>query len=426
MKLDLETGTVLAVLRGGHEALVEALSLGFKVELFTGAGMPVFQYVVKHYREHGEVPPESVIASRFPDFELPPVKPAGLRYYLAELRKRALHNQLSESMKEAAKLLKGKEPEAALEVLAKAIRDAQAEEGGDADVNLRLTAEERWERYLFRKEHKGLLGYPTPWPALDRMTLGWQKKQLITVAARQGVGKSWMLVLVAAKLQEMGLVPLIVTREMAVREIDVRFDAVKAKVPHAGLRVGDLTPDQEERYRVALSNIGEEEDFWVTDDTSSGTLTGLRAKVEKRKPDMLLVDGAYLMQDEQGNQGWEATTELTRGLKRLAKEMDIPVLISHQINRDGAGKQATTANLAYSDSVGQDSDVVIIMYQDEDMRLSLLMLIKLVKQRDGQHGELTSNWDLGAMDFGEAEAEEDDWKDDGKTDDEWDDDNPLF
>jgi len=92
-------------------------------------------------------------------------------------------------------------------------------------------------------------------------------------------------------------------------------------------------------------------------------------------------------------------TNLTRDIKQLAMRKQVPIIVTSQLNRGSSKRRASLANMAYSDSIGMDADVVIALFQDEALRDDDKMLVKLLKQREGMQLEFTIKWDLSDMVF---------------------------
>ena len=130
------------------------------------------------------------------------------------------------------------------------------------------------------------------------------------------------------------------------------------------------------------------------------------------QPDVVFIDGAYLIRHESKNQRWERLTYIAEGIKqRIAEDLDMPVIISYQFNRgaDKKGADATLADIAYTDSIGQLSSVVLGILEEESIETSNSRKIKVLKGRDGQVGEFKINWNFdngpNFMDFTEIEDE---------------------
>lgn len=408
--MDIETGAICAVLRGAESgtSLADAVAAGLAPELFD-RGELVWRFIIEYGTEHGGAPPEHVVSKRFPDFGFPDERPAEVTYYIDELRKRRLHNLQAEAMREAAKAMKEKDPRAAFAIFEKLVADAQDDVRPARDVNIAATAETRWDRYREKKARDGVIGIRTPWDTLTEWTQGFQPGQFIVIAARTGVGKTWVLDKIAAALHLQGLVPLIDSREMSVAEMAGRIDAIRAHVPHAGLRGAELDEEDETTFHDSLKAFAEGPDFWIAGDDGGGGVSGLAAKIDRYKPAMVLLDGLYLVPDDKGETGWQGVKNVSNSLKKLARKKGLPILVSTQLNRSrGTSRNAGTDAVAYGDAISQDADVLITLYQNEDMRLNLEMDVILRKQRDGTTGEFRIRWDMATMDFSEVEGPGDD------------------
>ncbi len=107
----------------------------------------------------------------------------------------------------------------------------------------------------------------------------------------------------------------------------------------------------------------------------------------------------YLIDDERkGNSGWERLKNVSWDLKRLARSEGIPIIVSHQFNQQAGDDEGTASTLAYGD-IQKWYDLIIGMYQTEDLRLNKEMLFKILKQREGERLEFVSEWDLDSMSF---------------------------
>lgn len=424
--MDIETGILRALLRSDRATYNTALQQGLDVDLFLDEDRrSVWGWITEYSRDYGTLPPGQEVARKFPAIFSDDETPAAAEYYLTELKNRRLHFRVKGAAIEVGKLLKDKDPRGALRLLETAVAESQVDTQNSQDINLRVSTAARLEDYQQVKAMGGMMGFPTPWPTLNKWTLGFRPGEMVAVAARLGVGKSWLLTLLSQHVHAVaGKVPLIVSREMAAAQFARRVDATQARVPFAGLRAGDLSAEQEARFTEALLASANLPDFWISSDDSAMGMAGLAAKVDQLRPDILFLDGMYLMRDDQGETGWEGVTNITRGLKRLAVQKKIPVVITTQLNRKSKGLRADTSMLAYSDSIGQDSDVVIGLLQTDDMRSNYQMVIRLLKQREGLTGEFKARWDLERMNF--DELADDGIPDDAPADDGFDAGRVLF
>lgn len=239
-------------------------------------------------------------------------------------------------------------------------------------------------------------GYPTPWPDLNRLIRVWRPGALYVVGARPAVGKSIVGVQAAVHLAQHGAV-VIASLEMPRVEVEQRILAHLARVPGNRIDAHDLTDEdwaRIARHRAELASLP-----IAIDDRSSLTPAGIRAfarTVAHRRPLAgIVVDYLQLMTAPRGMEKRnraEVVGEFSRGLKLLAKELQVPVIALSQLNRgpeQRQDKRPSMADLRESGAVEQDSDVVLLLHEHDDDETALDMLV--AKNRQGQCGvvELT-------------------------------------
>lgn len=233
------------------------------------------------------------------------------------------------------------------------------------------------------------------------------------------VHNTWGEVLQAYFAHISGYRVLFFSKEMAYREVFERLDAVYAKVPFQGFIRGQLTPEQDQQYYDRMEALrASQGDIWVVSEDSGQGISGMAAKIATYNPDFVIVDGLYLMTDDNHARGRvEQLMNISHGLKELAKDFNVPLLASTQLNREAtdAKKKAlanNVENIAWGDAVGQDADGIIEMYQSEEMRQTEppTMDLKLLKFRQSGGGPLWSSrviWDMVRMEFDEIEKPHD-------------------
>jgi replicative DNA helicase len=240
------------------------------------------------------------------------------------------------------------------------------------DVDITQTTDARIEEYLALGElDGGLRGIPSGFPTIDLATAGFQSEQLITLVGPPKAGKSTVAMLAAIAAHKAGKVPLFLSFEMSNTEQAARHDAFRAGISHHALLTGKLNTAQEKRLRRYLDLTKDMVPFYMSGDISgTTTVSGIAAKVEQYKPDILFVDGSYLLDDEQGQDknSSQALTNITRSLKRLAQKSKIPVFNTTQVLTWKLNKKKgiTSDSIGYSSSFAQDSDVVLGIMSDED------------------------------------------------------------
>lgn len=159
------------------------------------------------------------------------------------------------------------------------------------------------------------------------------------------------------------------------------------------------------------------EPLYIT--TATGVM-GLSADIDKYNPDVIFIDSAYLMEDDQGaKDDWLRVAHITRDLKKLAKRCKKPILINTQADKNTSKKTGPElGSIMYTQAIGQDSDDVWALFRDEVMINDKEMALKVLKQREGILGKLLLNWNFDVMDFSEiyADTNEQDFDADGDSD----------
>jgi replicative DNA helicase len=215
-------------------------------------------------------------------------------------------------------------------------------------------------------------GLASGFPDLDEMTLGFQPSTLNIVAARPSMGKSAILgdfALHAAVRQRKTSVMF--SLEMSRHEVVQRFLASEAKVDSQRLRRGSLQEQDWTRLSSALGRLAEAPIF--IDDSANITMMEMRAKCRRLKArhglGLVIVDYLQLMQSPRRSENrQQEVSEISRSLKVLAKELQVPVLCASQLNRmveTRADKRPFLGDLRESGSIEQDSDMVMFIYRDE-------------------------------------------------------------
>jgi len=266
------------------------------------------------------------------------------------------------------------------------------------DENLSDNPMERYDEYMSIKTRpNGLLGLSTSFKTIDDITSGVMKQQLWTIAAPPKTGKSVLAMQMAIKAQDENQRVMFQSFEMTAREMKTRYDAMRSHISHKRLITSSLNPDEEKSFLAHLAI--DRDDFWMPDTVASRTITGLCAKVEKYQPDILFVDGMYLMFDEETGEteSERSLRSLTRGMKRVAQRYDIPVVVSTQTLRSKMrGGKVTADSIGYTSSFLQDSDIVLVLQrQDEEDDSSRSLTVAASRISGMGSTDLLWDWEEG-------------------------------
>ena len=398
----------------------------------TGDNRRVFQYISDIFKETGEVPTPRVIGQKFPNYELETHNVDNeevvgtdetLAYWCKELRTKAKHNRMADIIEAVAEKLDDGASEEAYAMLKQGVWKIEDEIVESDSVDITKNTDDRKQAYLERKENRGMMGIPTGITHLDYMLKGLIKETLTTLIATTGVGKTWFLILVGAYAQLNGYKVVCFITEMSADIMRDRFEAMLFGMMYGdfnynNFKSGMLSKEQEDMYFEFL-----EDDLPKLEPLVLETATGVSSIVsviEQEKPDLVLVDGAYLMEDEQGaKDDWLRVTHITRDLKKIAKNWHIPILINTQADQNTSKKTGPgLSDIKYSQAIGQDSDNILALFRDEVMINDDEMGVRVLKQREGVLGKAIINWNFRKMNFKSiyAESSATDFENNGEED----------
>jgi replicative DNA helicase len=355
----------------------------------------VFKAILRHKGQYGEVPSLATIKTDFPTYKF--IKVEDSMQVLTD-RIRELHTLalLEQGLADSVDAHEEGDALAAMAALHKTLAEIASAVPNARDTDLTQTGNERLARYLSLKDlPDGLRGIPTGFSTIDRATQGLQKEQLITFVGPPKAGKSTLLLLAAMAAHLYGVKVLFIGFEMSNEEQEERYDSIRAGITHARLRNGTLKKQDWDKLEKAMREIENMPSFFLSSDSMNATtLTGVEAKIDALRPDFVVVDGIYMMQDELGEaQGSpQALTNLTRGFKRMAKNRQLPIAISTQVLEWKMNKKkgVTSDSIGYSSSFAQDSDVILGVEKTDDPNINK---IKVVLARNCPPLETFVQWD---------------------------------
>ena len=221
-----------------------------------------------------------------------------------------------------------------------------------------------------------LTGLQTGFSALDRLTLGLQKEDLIILAARPGMGKTAFVLNIAKNVARLNNDPgiAIFSLEMSAEQLVHRLLTSEAQIEGQSLRKGRLTPEQINYLLLASDRLARYHIY--IDDTPGIKVSELRAKCRKliqtknNRLGLIIIDYLQLLS---GSEKWtgnrvQEVSEISRVLKEIAREFKVPVLACAQLSRQveqREDKRPIMADLRESGSIEQDADIVAFLYRDD-------------------------------------------------------------
>lgn len=217
--------------------------------------------------------------------------------------------------------------------------------------------------------NNGLTGIASGFSLLDRITSGWQNSDLILIAARPGAGKSAMM-LSLARYAARTIPVAIFSLEMSAIQLAERLISSDNSIENDKIRSGLLSEIEWQRIGSDPNKLSAAQLY--IDDTPSISVNELRSKCMRLKQDkglkMIIIDYLQLMKGDQGGNREQEIASISRALKNLAKELNVPVIALSQLSRaveQRADKRPMLSDLRESGSLEQDPDMVIFLYRPE-------------------------------------------------------------
>ena len=319
---------------------------------------------------------------------------ANIRRYAEIVRDRAMLRQMiqvGEGMVPNALNPQGRDPEELLdeaerEVLAINERNARGRQGFRSLSTLVREVSERIIELYQNKDNSEVTGVATGFPNLDRVTAGFQRGDLIILAARPSMGKTAFALNMAMRAAVQDNVPVaIYSLEMSMDQLMMRMLCAWGKVDlgqrltasggrldSQRLRKGALNDEEWDKFTAAVS-ILEKKPIHI-DDTGNMTVTSLSTRARRLMNQtgplgLIVVDYLQLMRSSRRTDSRELEiSDISRSLKAIAKELDVPVVALSQLNRkveERKDNRPMLSDLRESGAIEQDADIVIFLYRDE-------------------------------------------------------------
>ncbi len=331
------------------------------------------------------------------------------RHYAQQVQKKYMLRSLIDAGEHIAELgyNEGAELEETLDSAEKRIYEVTSTPTLSKFTSLRETLSEAWERLEYLHQHKDeLRGVRTGFPDLDALLAGLQKSDLIILAARPSMGKTALALDIArqAAVQHQVTVGLF-SLEMDSQQLVDRMVAAEAKVNSWNLRIGRITSDDDfSRIRDAYDRLSQAPIF--IDDQPANNILKMRAVARRLKKEnglgLLVVDYLQLMvptASRTSDSMVQQVTEISRSLKQLARELEVPVLALSQLSRaiEQRRGRPRLSDLRDSGSIEQDADVVMFIHREDKMNNEAernnIAEILIEKHRNGPIGKIELYFD---------------------------------
>ena len=217
-----------------------------------------------------------------------------------------------------------------------------------------------------------LIGQTTGFEALDKKTTGFNEGDLVIIAARPAMGKTALVLNMALKNVEQKKGVIFFSLEMPAEQLMLRMLAAKTSIPLQNLRKGDMDDKEWSILSAAFDDLNSKKLF--VDDGGSININQLRARVRKlaqiqeNNISLVIIDYLQLMQGLGNKDRHQEVSDISRGLKMLARELKIPIVALSQLNRgleSRPDKRPMLSDLRESGAIEQDADIIMFVYRDD-------------------------------------------------------------
>ena len=395
----IESGLVLAI-----KTLADLNQLRFSSKDFSIHGT-AFDFVGQYIEENKEAPPKSLLGSKFPELDLS-AEGLALGYCIENFHKQILARRAFNAFNENKDLIK-KDPKTAISRIMEKLDELSL--SYDDDIFIVDSGDNsRFEEYESRKAKRSrglkLIGIPTLLRSINRTGVGWEPGNLVTFFAYTGIGKTWVLAKSAAIAVRYGYRVLFITTEMTAKQMGLRLDVTLGETlgyvfSHQGLRRGELTSGEEKSYLDFLKNAKSRK-LMVCEsiDGENITIPGIKKMARKHRPDLLVVDGIYLLPGQGRESSWDKMDYLFNGLKNgICLPYGLPAIASTQANKSAASNLYQPPRL---DQIGfgqgglRAADDVFSMALVEDMQNARLIQYQKKREDEKSFNYVIMDWDV--------------------------------
>ena len=237
---------------------------------------------------------------------------------------------------------------------------------------------------------------------LDKITCGLHKQELTIIGARPGVGKTTLALQIAEHIAEKGIETAIISLEMSDSQIIQKMLSKRTKVNSYKMRMGTLEEQDLEKIGLASASISQLPIHLITKARTIQHIENIARKLKnKSNLGLMVIDYIQLIKNKgKFNSREQEVADITRTLKLLSLELNIPIIGLCQLNRNATRQEPTLADLRESGAIEQDADNVIFLYQENESTEPIVdVTLKVAKQRAGEIGKIQLKFNKSNSEF---------------------------
>lgn len=349
----------------------------------------VFHFVQDFYDRTGQVPAVSVLRERFP--QLPQVTNTPYEFYKEE-REKELYIERATPVLERFNQQSQVDFSSALLELRETLQNLERPRDVTAH-SLKGSILQRIQHFEQSAPRRLKIGIDP----LDTATGGLEQDEFFVISARLGIGKSWIGQFIAANLAKQGKTVLFYSGEMTEEQVGSRIDTIwsEGEISQFLYTRNRLTSQEKEVLQNTVSQIQGDVIVFTPKDLPSSACrpSDVARMIHAYNPDVVILDQLSLMEPDgkRLSSDQERKAELSYQLKILQAKSPIPFILISQLNRGAQNEEATAANIAGSDRIGQDASLVIALKRKEDrLRITVLK----ARNFSPQDGPMEFTWDV--------------------------------
>jgi replicative DNA helicase len=391
--------------------IVTPIEDGLKDDWFASErGRTSWTWMRSQWSQHREVPTEEAFTRRFPDGRLE-ANGEPLGALLAELRAKRGYLLLSEGLKEAVGYLSAAvqtdRPELVTEVTSylSGVLSEVATDTSESTVEAATETDDDYLEYVMTKEPLAVTGVHTGIDFIDRVTGGMQPEQLYILGGPPKSGKSTIALWAGMQAHAQGERVLFVGHEMSNEEQKQRRLSLGAEVNlnviKEGLRDSPQAAHVERKLRAFIDEAKTYDGELYLVHDNNPFLSGIVAKCEQYNPTVVVVDGLYLMHDDNGEPDGspQALTNISRAIKRLARSRRISIFATTQVLESKMTKKGgvTINSFGYTSAFGQDADTLLGIWRPDHKEATSNMRVVASRNSLGAEGTVEIDLTIGKI-----------------------------
>jgi replicative DNA helicase len=381
------------------------LSLGDDFSLsrssFNDSDIKVYDFIYSYFISYGKMPTTKTVEVEC-DVSFAKLVDEPPLYWANSLKKQnTIAAVLSSSGRQKSAAVRG-DAEAAIDEARKLVSEYDAIHEADRLLQVGTLSDVVLEQHDKRQVSSVLSGIPFGFPFLDEITDGAQASDTVAVVGQVGIGKSYFMLQCALNAYKAGYTPLILPMEMSAIQCTRRMVALHSGVPSTYIRLGKLSYWGREKMIAGIQGIKDfEQPFYIIQGSLKSTIESVGARIQEIKPSVVYIDGGYLLRSSSQKDGvrWERIAYTAEVIKIMAKEFNMPFVVSYQFSKGGKELDDIGGSIAIS----QLASIVCTLRNEnavstyEDWSPVSYKILELKKGREGESGAIRVKYDMDRM-----------------------------